>query len=58
MEENVVVVVDSLKLNQLARFCASKQGVIKNISLSRKIKGYRFVAITTSFKCYFSIRRK
>jgi predicted nucleic acid-binding protein len=50
MEENVVVVVDSSKLNQLARFCASNQGVIKTIFLSRKIKGYRFVATTTNVR--------
>ena len=50
MEENVVVVVDSSKLNQLARFCASNQGIIKNVFLDRKMKGYRFVATTTNVK--------
>ena len=50
MEENVVVVVDSSKLNKLARFCASNQGVIKSIFLAGKSKGYVFVATTTNVR--------
>ncbi len=46
----VVVVVDSTKLNQLARFCLTCRGVIKDVFLSGKAKGYRFVSTTTNFR--------
>jgi len=46
----VVVVVDSTKLNQLARFCLTCRGVIRDVFLSGKAKGYRFVSTTTNFR--------
>jgi hypothetical protein len=39
VEESIVVVVDSSKLNQLARFCVSKRGIIKTVFLSGKAFG-------------------
>jgi predicted nucleic acid-binding protein len=50
VEESIVVVVDSSKLNQLARFCVSKRGIIKTVFLSGKAKGYKFVATTTNVR--------
>jgi hypothetical protein len=50
VEEETIVVVDSSKLNQLARFCVSCRGEIKEVFLKGKLKGWRFVSTTTNVR--------
>jgi len=46
----VVVVTDSSKLYQLARFCETETGAIKEVFLSGKLRGYSFVTTKTNLR--------